>query len=152
MSGSTEDRPGGGAGGEGVRSSAPSSSANLLEHLGLVEQGAFDAERSRIELTFDAHHHLAHPGGVQGGFITGWIDAAMAHSVMHATEHQFIPMTLEIKITFLVAVRPGQKVRAEGWILRRGRSIAFLEGALRGEDGTLLATGTSTAKLVGVGR
>ena len=121
---------------------------SMLDHLGLVERGTFDPEREYIELTFDARPGFAHPGGVQGGFITGWIDAAMAHAVMWATEMQMIPMTLELKVTFLVAVRPGQQVTASGWILRRGRSIAFLEGQLRDPEGTLLATATSTAKLV----
>src|SRR6185436_2531070 len=43
-----------------------------------------------------------HSGGiVQGGFVTGWIDQAMAHVVMARSNYEFSPLSLEIKISFL---------------------------------------------------
>jgi uncharacterized protein (TIGR00369 family) len=71
----------------------------------------------------------------------------MARAAMLATEGALAPATLEIKVSFFRAANPGP-VRAEGWVERLGRSIAFLEGRLTTLDGAVLATATSTVKLV----
>lgn len=108
-----------------------------------------------VEMSPDGHARLeyfakpgmCHSGGVvQGGFVTGWIDAAMAHAVIAALGDEVTPMSLEIKVSFFAPVRPGLIV-AEGWIERRGRKTAFLEGRLLDEAGNVLAKGTSTATL-----
>ncbi|MBV9044440.1 MAG: PaaI family thioesterase, partial [Alphaproteobacteria bacterium] len=89
-----------------------------------------------------------HSGGiVQGGFVTGWIDAAMAHVVIAKSGRTLSPLSLEIKISFLQSAKPG-RVIAEGWIERMGKTTAFLEGRLLNEQGDVLAKGTSTARLV----
>ncbi len=122
--------------------------ADLNESLGLVEIISFDEQTSRIRMEYEARQAFCHSGGVvQGGFVTGWIDAAMAHSVILTTDYELSPLSLEIKITFLKSVSPG-RVFAEAWIEKRGRSICFLEGQLLNEDGEILAKGTSTSKLV----
>jgi acyl-CoA thioesterase len=124
--------------------------ADLNESLGFVEIISFDKQTSRIRMEYDARQTFCHSGGVvQGGFITGWIDAAMAHSVVLATDHELSPLSLEIKVTFLKSVSPG-RVFAEGWVEKRGRSICFLEGQLVNTAGEILAKGTSTAKLVAI--
>ena len=124
--------------------------ADLNESLGLVDIISFNKETSRIRMEYEARQAFCHSGGVvQGGFVTGWIDAAMAHSVIFATDQLLSPLSLEIKVTFLKSVSPG-RVFAEAWVERRGRSICFLEGQLLNEAGEILAKGTSTAKLVAI--
>ncbi|MFT5693200.1 MAG: acyl-CoA thioesterase [Oceanicoccus sp.] len=124
--------------------------ADLNESLGLVDIISFDKETSRIRMEYKARQAFCHSGGVvQGGFVTGWIDAAMAHSVIFSTDQLLSPLSLEIKVTFLKSVSPG-RVFAEAWVERRGRSICFLEGQLLNEAGEILAKGTSTAKLVAI--
>ncbi len=54
--------------------------------------------------------------------------------------------TLEIKTTCLQAARMGV-LKAEARVLRAGRSIAFLEAELRDQEGTLVATATTTTNL-----
>lgn len=121
---------------------------DLNDALGLVEVVSFDKETSRIRVEYEARPSFCHSGGVvQGGFVTGWIDSAMAHSVMMDSEFSQSPLSLEIKVTFLKSVSPG-RVFAEAWIEKRGRSIGFLEGQLLNENGDILAKGTSTAKLI----
>lgn len=106
-------------------------------------------EEGRAALAFTARPEFCHNGGVvQGGFVTGWIDAAMAHAVIARTGGAAWPATLEIKVSFLRPVLPGYEVRAEGWIERQGSSIVFLAGRLLDAAGELLATSTSTAKLL----
>lgn len=123
---------------------------DLNDALGLIEVLSFDAQSTRIRIEYEARPAFCHSGGVvQGGFITGWIDSAMAHAVMLSTDYAQSPLSLEIKITFLKSAAPG-RVFAEAWIEKRGRSIAFLEGQLFDEAGELLAKGSSTAKLVAI--
>ena len=58
----------------------------------------------------------SHSGGVvQGGFVTGWIDAAMARAAMCVTDFQQTPMSLEIKVSFFSPATPRILV-AEAWI------------------------------------
>ena len=119
---------------------------SLYETMGLHRIVEMDPE-GRARLEYLAKPGMCHSGGVvQGGFVTGWIDAGMAHAVIAAMGDGITPMSLEIKVSFFAPVRPGLVV-AEGWIERRGRKTAFLEGRLLDEAGNVLAKGTSTATL-----
>ncbi|MEY4239695.1 MAG: hypothetical protein RL339_2296 [Pseudomonadota bacterium] len=119
---------------------------SLYETMGLVRIVELNpAGHARLE--YMAKPGMCHSGGVvQGGFVTGWIDAAMAHAVIAVLGDDVTPMSLEIKVSFFAPVRPGLVV-AEGWIERRGRKTAFLEGRLLDGEGNVLAKGTSTATL-----
>lgn len=123
----------------------------LSQSLGLeriVDRG----ENGRSVLHYRATIAMCHSGGiVQGGFVTGWIDAAMAFVVIAKTNHTLSPLSLEIKISFLKAANPGLVI-AEAWIEKLGRSTGFLEGRLTNEAGEVLAKGTSTVKLVPIRR
>jgi uncharacterized protein (TIGR00369 family) len=124
--------------------------ASLLETLGfrrLVQMGEGTA---RIE--FEAGMHMCHSGGVvQGGFVTGWIDSAMAHAVIGAhpqrDEHAVTPVSLELKTSFFAPTRPGLVI-AKAWIELDGRSTCFAEGQLLDAAGAVLAKGSSTIRLV----
>lgn len=124
---------------------------SLYETMGLVRIVEMNPEgRSRLE--YEARANQCHSGGVvQGGFVTGWIDAAMAHAVIAVLGHDVTPMSLEIKVSFFAPVRPG-RVIAEGWIERRGKKTAFVEGHLLDLDGNVLAKGSSTVTLFDRGK
>jgi acyl-CoA thioesterase len=94
------------------------------------------------------HSVEGHPKGgiVQGGFVAGFLDSAMAHACVARSHFTVVVPSLELKVSFLTQVNPGP-VRAEARIRRWGRSIVFLEADLFDDDGTLLATASSTAKL-----
>ena len=133
----------------GVTAAAPSP---LLQSLGDGELVEFVAAESRAVMAFTGKLDFCHSGNVvQGGFVTAWLDSAMAHATVLATEGAMAPATLEIKVNFFRATNPG-RVRVEGWVERLGRSIAFLEGRVSAADGEVLATATSTVKLVPVDR
>ncbi|HEX2888216.1 PaaI family thioesterase [Vineibacter terrae] len=85
-------------------------------------------------------------GIVQGGFVTGWLDAAMATACIARAKFAVSVPSLEIKVSFLAPAHPGIYL-AKGWIQRWGRTIAFLEGDLRDTTGKLIATASSTAML-----
>ena len=113
----------------------------------LGQQRVINHEPGRAAIEYLAGMHMCHSGGVvQGGFICGWIDAAMAHAAM-AGGGDMTPMSLELKVSFFAPARPGLVV-AEGWIERRGKSTCFAEGRLLNAAGDVLAKGTSTIRLI----
>lgn len=118
----------------------------LYETMGLVRIVEMDAG-GRAVLEYEAGLHQCHSGGVvQGGFVTGWIDAAMAHAAIARHGDAVVPMTLEFKVSFFAPVRPG-RVFAEGWVERAGKRTTFYEGALKDAEGTVLAKASSTILL-----
>lgn len=127
-------------------SDADSPPNSLYEEMGLVRIVEIDPA-GRAVLEYRATPEQSHSGGVvQGGFVTGWIDAAMAHAVMGIPGLDAIPMTLEIKVSFFAPTRPGLVV-AEAWVVQRSRRTAFVEGTLKDSAGVLLAKASSTLTL-----
>ena len=119
---------------------------SLYEEMGLVR--IVEQNKERAVLEYLAKSEQCHSGGVvQGGFVTGWIDAAMAHAAIAICGEELVPMTLELKVSFFAPARPGT-IFAEGWAIKHGRRTAFYEGALKDAAGTLLAKATSTMTLV----
>ena len=55
--------------------------------------------------------------------------------------------TLELKISFMEAVGPGN-VFAEGRMLRWGGSVGFLDGDIKDARGRMIVHATSTIKIV----
>tara|TARA_X000001036_G_scaffold156442_1_gene148627 strand:+ start:403 stop:840 length:438 start_codon:yes stop_codon:yes gene_type:complete len=120
----------------------------LFQGMGFSKILEFSKENQSIKIEYIAEARHCHSGNiVQGGYVTGWIDSAMAHSVMIPTDFEFSPLTLELKITFLKSANPGIVIAAAK-VIKLGKSIAFVEGTLTNESGDLIAKGTSTNKLV----
>jgi len=123
----------------------PSSEPTLFDTLGLQRRLFMEGGRAKLE--YRASLAMCHSGGVvQGGFITAWIDSAMAHAVLSLGQEDVAPATLELKVSFFAPVRPGL-VLAEGWIERPGKSTCFAEGVLTNTAGDVLAKASSTIKL-----
>ncbi len=120
----------------------------LLTTLGDGEVLELDPEAGTSRLRFVCKPEMCHSGGVaQGGFVTGWIDSAMAHACIGRYTTEFWIATLEIKVTFFKPTPPGPVV-AEGWIEKAGKQTVFAEGRLLNEAGDVLAKATSTIRLV----
>ena len=83
-------------------------------------------------------------GTVHGGWMATVLDSAcgcVVHSMLSPTQAY---TTLELKTVFHKALTAGTPVRAVGRIVQMGRRAAFSEADLRGLDGKLYATATST--------
>lgn len=120
---------------------------DLSRTMGLVRRIEVNPE-GRAALEYRAGLHMCHSGGVvQGGFITGWLDAAMAHAAMAMTGFEMTPMSLELKVSFFKPTRPGLVV-AEAWVERRGGSTNFMEARLLDPAGEVLAKASSTIRMV----
>ena len=119
--------------------------ATLQSTLGQVRIVSMAEGRAVIE--YEVGPQMCHSGGVaQGGFVCGWIDAAMAHASIDLWP-DMTPMSLELKVSYFAPARPG-RVIAEGWIERRGRATCFAEGRLLDASGAVLAKASSTIRLI----
>jgi len=124
---------------------ADDAAPTLLTALGQTRVIA--VEPGRVSIEYEVAPHMCHSGGVaQGGFVCGWIDAAMAHASLARTP-DMSPMSLDLKVSFFAPARPGRVV-AEGWIERAGRSTCFAEGRLLDPAGNVLAKASSTIRLI----
>lgn len=120
---------------------------DLSRALGLVRRVEVDPA-GRATLEYEAGRHMCHSGGVvQGGFVSGWLDSAMAHAVMARTGFEMTPMSLELKVSFFAPARPG-RVFAEAWVEKAGRSTCFTEARLLDPKGVVLAKASSTIRLI----
>jgi len=121
----------------------------LCRTIGLIGLEQRDPAQRGVGLRYEVRPEFCHSNGTmaQGGFITAWLDHAMASAVVHDSEGEFNISSLEIKVSFLEAVRPGV-VAAEARVVRRGKRVAFLEGRLFDLSQRLLATASSSGMLV----
>lgn len=134
--------------GEDERGGWDPSTDPMMQTMGFVRYVEMDAERRRCVVEFTAKQNQCHSGNVvQGGFVTGWIDNAMATAAMLACDFSKVAMSLDVKVSFLRAANPGLVV-AEGWVLHGGARTVFAEGLLRTPDGELIAKASSTIALL----
>lgn len=94
----------------------------------------------RIE--FPVREFMFNPQGtLHGGVAAFVLDVAMGHLLKHTMGTA--GATLEMKVQYLAPLRP-PRATCEGRILRKGRSIAFMEARIWDAEGTLAALATST--------
>ena len=120
----------------------------LCESMGNFHVTGWEPEHKRLSAAFTVRREYCHTNGTiaQGGFFTAWLDAAMAHAVMHDTGHKLSVFSLEIKVSFYEKVGPGEG-RVEARVVRRGKRVAFLQAVLYNPEGKLAAEATSTGML-----
>jgi uncharacterized protein (TIGR00369 family) len=107
-----------------------------------------DAARGWVRIGFDGKPAFCNPAGyIQGGLLTAMLDDTMGPAVWIATDGQWFTASIDITVSFLNPAKPGPLV-AEASVIQRGKTIAFLEGQLRDDAGTLVCRATSTARLV----
>lgn len=84
-------------------------------------------------------------GSVHGGIVTAMLDLCTAVAGIGASAMTQSFPTIEMAQRFLKPVPVG-RVLARGHVVRLGRTIAYLEGAILAPAGELLATGTVTSR------
>jgi uncharacterized protein (TIGR00369 family) len=110
-----------------------------------------DPYAGTIEVAFVAGEQFLNPmGNVQGGFLAAMLDDTLGPALVATLAEGQFAVTLELKVNYLKPARPG-RLRAEGRVVHRGGSVAFLEGSLRDEAGDTLATATATARIISPG-
>ena len=116
--------------------------------LGIKKILKIDPLIGKAVVEYKAKKSMCHSGNiVQGGFITGWLDAVMALACMSKVGSNTLVLSLEIKTTFIKKVLP-EIVLVTGNVIKSGRTIAFLEGKITDKKNNILAKGNQTVKLV----
>lgn len=90
-----------------------------------------------------APRHLSVAKRVHGGVLFSLLDTALGRAVIAALPPGRGCATVEMKINYFRPVQRG-RLRAEGRLVNRTRSLAYTEGEVRGPDGRLLARATAT--------
>lgn len=109
---------------------------------------ALSIEPGRVRVRYTARDSFYNPmGTVQGGFLAAMLDDAMGPALFTLLEEGQHAPTVEMKVNFLRPARAGTLI-AEGRVVHKGGSVAFVEGELRTEDGGLVATSTATLRIV----
>jgi uncharacterized protein (TIGR00369 family) len=108
---------------------------------------ALHLEPGHVRVQYTARPEFGNPhGAIQGGFLAAMLDDAMGPALFTTLPaDQFAP-TIEMKVNFVRPARPGP-IMAEGTLVHKTNSIAFLEGKLTTIDGELIATATATARI-----
>ena len=103
-----------------------------------------------IRVQFEATQEFTNPtGNIQGGFLAAMLDDTLGPALATTFEENEFAPTLELKVNFIRPANPGRLI-GTGRVIHRGGSVAFLQGELRNSEGDLLATATSTARLIRV--
>ena len=109
-----------------------------------------DTEKGWAKMSFEARPEFLNPAGfVQGGFLAAMLDDTMGPAVMLMTQGRSYTVTINLIVHFIRAARPGTFF-GEGRVIQLGKTITSLEARLSDADGNLVATATSSARLVPV--
>ena len=101
-----------------------------------------------IRIGFEGKREFCNPAGfVQGGILSAMLDDTMGPAVLVMSEGRLYTATITITVNFLAPAKPG-KLIGEATVTQLGKTVAFIEGRLMAEDGTLLATASTSARLV----
>jgi uncharacterized protein (TIGR00369 family) len=125
------------------RLEAPPSSKLLGWHL-------LDArpEEGWIRIGFDGKREFCNPAGfIQGGILGAMLDDTMGPAVFVMTDGRLYTATITMTVNFLAPAKVG-RIIGEANVTQRGKTVAFVEGRLMADDGTVLATSTASARLV----
>jgi len=103
----------------------------------------FAAGESRWRWPQQPGHTLNPFGTVQGGYLAVFVDELLATAIGSVLEEGEWAMTAETKLSYLRPVTPG-KIEGGARVLRRSRSLAFLEANVTDARGGAAVTASST--------
>ena len=75
------------------------------------------------------------------------LDDTMGPAALMTSNGRFYTTTISLTVNFLAPAKPGPLI-VEAQVIQLGKSIAFMEGKLMAHHGAVLATASTTARLV----
>lgn len=113
----------------------------LNAHLNITTED-LDTGRSRLCLVAGPEWKNE-VGLIHGGAMALLLDGAMGRAAARTLATNESCATAHLSVQFLSPARTGT-LCAEGWVVKRGRRIAFVEGECCGDDGVVIARATGT--------
>jgi uncharacterized protein (TIGR00369 family) len=105
-----------------------------------------------LKVGFEGRAEFCNPAGfIQGGILSAMLDDTMGPAVFVTSDGRYYATTISLTVNFIAPARPGP-LTAEAQVIQIGKSVAFMEGKLIGDDGTVLATASATARLIEAAR
>jgi uncharacterized protein (TIGR00369 family) len=105
-----------------------------------------------LRIGFDGKPEFCNPAGfVQGGLLSAMLDDSMGPAAFVMSEGKYYTTTISLTVNFLAPAKPGP-LTVEARVTQLGKTVAFMEGRLMAEDGTVLATATTVARLLEAAR
>jgi len=110
---------------------------------------ACDPDAGRITIWFEAKPEFCNLlGTVQGSMLAAMLDLVMSFAALATMGGPgFVVPTIDMTTHFLSPALPGRIV-GEGAVVKKGRTITFMEGRLSDERGKLLTTATASGQLM----
>ena len=103
-----------------------------------------DTETGFVKIAYDlGEPHFNRFGALHGGAIACVMDDVLAVAAGFIAQWGEIAPTLEMKVSYLNQGAAGRHI-AEAKVIKRGRTINFLEATLARADGKIIATSTAT--------
>ena len=101
-----------------------------------------------IRVSFEGKREFCNPSGfIQGGMLSAMLDDTMGPAAFIMSEGKLFTPTINMNVNFLAPGKVGAFV-CEAKVVQMGKTVVFVEGRLMDEAGTLIATATSTSRLV----
>lgn len=92
--------------------------------------------------------HLQQPAGVvHGGVLATLLDTVVVPAIGSHYDRTPVMLTIDLQVRYLDAAQEIDLV-AEGWITKRGRSIAFCQSEVLALDGRVIAQGWTTYRVI----
>jgi uncharacterized protein (TIGR00369 family) len=107
-----------------------------------------DPAQGRVTIGFEGKPEFCNPTGfIQGGLLSAMLDDTIGPAVLVHTNGAVYTATISMTVNFLAPARVGRFI-GEARVTQVGKTVAFIEARLTDEQGTLVATATSTARVV----
>jgi uncharacterized protein (TIGR00369 family) len=105
-------------------------------------------DRGWLAVGFDGKAEFCNPAGfIQGGILSAMLDDTMGPAAFITSGGKFYTTTISLTVNFLSPAKQGPLI-VEAQVIQLGKSIAFMEGKLMADHGAVLATASTTARLI----
>jgi uncharacterized protein (TIGR00369 family) len=109
---------------------------------------ALKAEEGVIRVGFEGKRDFCNPTGfIQGGILSAMLDDTMGPAAFIMSGGQLYTPTITMTVNFLSPGKVGA-FECEAKVVQMGKTVVFVEAKLMDEAGKLIATATSTSRLV----
>jgi uncharacterized protein (TIGR00369 family) len=121
--------------------------ARLAPIARLLGASVLEVEDGRVVIEFEVREEFKHPGGaVQGGIVTAYADLCMALAAHTHFEQGQQMSTSSLTVNFLAPVTAGPVI-GEGTVVKKGRSVVFMEAVVRDREGNDFANASSVGSV-----